>query len=204
MGDAKQMAQTSLGANAGGSILGAFGALSSGIANSNMYSYQSGIAKLNQQIDLQNAEFAVQTGEQRALGAGLKQAQQMGQIKASQASSGFDVNTGSGKQVQTSQAKLNRLDTDIIRSDAAKTAYGYKEAATVAGAQSTAYQSASSQSLIAGGIGAASSILGGVGSVASMWTQGQRVGLFGMSGNSGASGSGGIGSDYVASGGMGS
>jgi hypothetical protein len=170
-----------LGATAGGAALSAFGSIGSGIANRQMFDYQAGIARLNQQIDLQNAQFATQTGEQQSLQFGLKAGQQMGQIKVAQASSGFDVNSGSAKAVQSSQRGLNLLDTDIIRSNAAKTAYGYTEQATVAGAQANLYTAAGSNAMTAGILGAGSSVLGGVGSVSSMWLQGQRVGLWGGS-----------------------
>ena len=163
------------GATGAGSLLSAFGSLSSGSANQSMYNYQSGIANLNQQIDLQNATFATQQGEQQAQQAGLKQATQMGQIKVSQASSGFDVNSGYNKQVQDSQRHLNQLDTDVIRSNAARTAYGYTEQATVAGAQAQLYSQAGANAMSAGEIGAASSILGGVSSVSSEWLKYNQV-----------------------------
>lgn len=179
MGSPSQIGGAGIGATAGGSILSAFGSIGSGIANKDMYDYQSSIANLNKQIDLQNAEFSRQTGEQQAFQYGLKASQQMGQIKVAQASSGFDVNSGSAVAVRASQGKLNQLDNDIIRSNAAKTAYGYTEQATVAGAQADLYSMAGRNSMAAGVIGAGSSILGGAGSVSSMWLQGQRVGLFG-------------------------
>lgn len=183
MGDPTQIGQIGLGATGAGSILSAGGALSSGIASSNMYQYQAGIAKLNQQIDAQNEEFARQTGEAQAQQFGIRAGQQMGQIKASQASAGFDVRSGSDAQVRASQRTLNSLDTDIIRSNAAKTAYGYQLQGTIAGAQASMYSSAASNALAAGVIGAGSSILGGVGSVSSMWLKGQQTGLFGAGGD---------------------
>jgi hypothetical protein len=164
-----------MGATAGGSIMSAFGSLASGEANKSMYDYQSGIAKLNQQIDLQNATFATQQGEQQAQQYGLKAGQQMGQIKTAQASSGFDVNSGSNAQVRTSQAHLNSLDTDVIRSNAAKTAYNYTEQASVAGAQAQLYTMAGTNAMAAGEIGFGSSILGGVGSVSSEWLKYNQV-----------------------------
>jgi hypothetical protein len=179
-----QIGGIGLGATAGGSLLQAFGSLSSGISNKNMYDYQSGIAKLNQQIDLQNAEFASQQGEQQAQQFGLKAGQQMGQIKVAQASSGFDIRSGSALQVRQSQANINALDTDVIRSNAAKTAYGYETQATVAGAQSKLYSMAGTNALAAGAIGFGSSILGGVSSVSSEWLKGAQVGLWGGDNNS--------------------
>jgi len=185
---AGQIGGLGLGSSFGGSLMSAGGAIASGFANERMYDYQAGIAKLNQQIDKQNAEFAVQTGEQQAFQAGLKQRAQMGQIKVAQASSGFDVRSGSAEQVRTSQAKLNLQDTDIIRSNAAKTAYNYELQGTVAGAQAGLYQMAGQNALEAGGISAAGSILGGVSSVSSEWLQGARVGLWGSTGTNGTLG----------------
>ena len=170
----------SMGASSGGSLLSAFGSLSSGIANKGMYDYQSGIAKLNQQIDLQNAEFARQQGEQQSQQFGLKAGAQMGQIKVAQASSGFDVRSGSAAQVRSSQAQLNTLDMDVIRSNAAKTAYGYTEQAAVAGAQSKLYSMAGTNALAAGAIGFGSSILGGISSVSSEWLKGAQVGMWNL------------------------
>ncbi|MDR3572259.1 MAG: hypothetical protein P4L50_00220 [Anaerolineaceae bacterium] len=172
-----QIAGLGAGATAGGSLLSAGGSIASGFANSSMFNYQASIARLNQQIDSQNAEFATQTGEQQALQFGLKARAQMGQIKASEASSGFDVRTGSNAQVQASQRGLNLLDADVIRSNAAKTAYNYETQGTVAGAQADLYTMAGSNALTAGFVGAGTSILGGAASVSNEWLKGQMVGL---------------------------
>lgn len=201
MANPSQIAGAGMGAAAGGSILSAFGSLSSGVANSNMYAYQAGVAKLNQQIDTQNAEFAQQTGEQQARQFGFSASGKQGQIKVAQASGNFDVRSGSNAQVQASQRMLNTIDLDTIRSTAAKIAYGFTEQGAIAGSQESLYSSAAGNALAAGGIGAATSILGGASSVSSMWLKGNQVGLWNNSGSSGSSG--GIGSDYVASGGLG-
>ncbi len=176
-----QIGGVGLGATAGGGLMQAFGSLASGFANKSMYDYQASIAKLNQQIAAQNAEFARQTGEQEALKFGLGAAQRMGQIKTAQASSGFDIRSGSGAQVRASQAALNTMDMEMIRSNAAKTAYGFQEQGALAGAQAQVYSMAGQQSAVAGAMGFGSSILGGAASVSSEWLQGSRVGLFGAS-----------------------
>lgn len=178
MGSPSQIGGIGLGATAGGSIMSAFGSLASGFSNSKMYDYQAGIAKLNQQIATQNAEWATDTGEQQSLISGLKTGQQIGQIKVAQASSGLDVNSGSAVQVRASQAQTGQLDTDIIRSNAAKTAYNYETQAVTAGAQASVDSMAANNSMMAGAIGMGSSILGGIGSVSSQWLQGNRVGLW--------------------------
>lgn len=179
MGDPTKIGQAGLGATAGGSIMSAFGALSSGFANSNMFSYQAGIANLRAQIAQQNAEFAVQTGEQQSALAGMSQAQTMGKVVAAQSTSGTDVNSGSNKQIRSSLQSTNQLDTTIIRSNAAKTAYGFQTDAAVDTAQASVYSSAATNSLVAGAMGFGSSILSGIGSVSGEWLQGNKVGLWG-------------------------
>lgn len=168
-----------LGATAGGGILSAFGNISSGFAQSSMFNYNASIARLNQQIDSQNAEFAVQTGEQNAAQSGLKTGQTIGQTKIAQASAGFDVRSGSNLQVRQSEHQLGEIDQGIIRSNAAKTAYGWEEQGAVAGAQASVDTFAAKNSVTAGLLGGASSILQGGGSVASQWLSGNRVGLWG-------------------------
>lgn len=176
--NSQNVAGFGIGSTAGGSLLGAAGSLMQGQANSQMYAYQSAIANLNQQIAQQNQTFAVQTGDQQALREGLKQGQRMGAIVTNQAASGFDIRSGSNAQVQSSQRGLDAIDTETIRSNAAKTAYGYQEAGTIAGAQAGLYANASSNAAQAGGIGAAASILGGASSVSNMWLQGQQTGMW--------------------------
>lgn len=183
MNNPQQIGQLGLGATAAGAGLSAGGALSSGIASSNQYTYQAGIAKLNQQLDAQNEEFARQQGEQSAQQFGIKAGQQMGQIKASQASAGFDVRSGSDAQVRASQRTLNTLDTGIIRSNAAKTAYNYEIEGTIAGQQASMYSAASKNALAAGVIGAGSSVLGGVSSVSQQWLKGNQTNLWGSTDN---------------------
>jgi hypothetical protein len=174
-----QIGGLGMGATAGGSLMQAFGGLSTGFAQKDMYDYQASIAKLNEQIDKQNAEFAVQQGEQQALKVGMQGRFQAGQIKVGQASSGFDVNSGSNKQVQESQHMITRLDTDIVRSNAAKTAYGFKEQGAVAGAQANLYTMAGDNAMEAGFMNFGTSILGGASSVSSEWLKGQQMGLWG-------------------------
>jgi hypothetical protein len=167
-----------IGSTIAGAETSAQGAAQLGTANSAMYSYQAGIANLNKSIDLQNQEFAAQTGEQQAQSFGIQEGQQLGQIKAAQASSGFDVNSGSSAQVRASQRQIGSVDTAIIRSNAAKTAYNYELQGTVAGAQSSLYTMASTNAAQAGSLSAEASILGGAASVSNQWLQAGNVGLF--------------------------
>jgi hypothetical protein len=176
-----QIGGIGMGATIGGSLLSAGGNIASGFNNAAMFNYQSALARLQAGVAGQNAEFAIQTGEQQAVKTGLAQAQRFGQIRVAQGASGTDVNSGSNKQVQDSQRMLDQMDLTQIRSNAARTAYGYKIEGAMDTAQAGLYDSAASNAITAGGIGAASSILGGASSVSSEWLQGQRVGLFNSS-----------------------
>jgi hypothetical protein len=171
-----QMGQVGMGTTASGGILGFFGSLAQGVSNSNMYNYQSALSRMNAQIYKQDAEFAIESGQQENLKFGLRAGQQMGQIRAAQGASGFDMNSGSGAMVRSSQETLNRMDMATIRSNAAKTAYNYETQSAMAEGQAGLYKSAANQSLISGAIGGMSSILGTASSVSNEWLAGQRVG----------------------------
>ena len=162
-----------------GSIVKGLGGLAGGFANSAMYDYQAGVAQLNQQIDLQNAEWARQTGEQNAIQFGLKSKAQMGQIVSAQASSGFDLRSGSAVDVRNSQASMVNLGNTTIRSSAAQTAYGYEIQAAAAGAQASADKIAGQDAMFTGIENMGTSFLGGASSVVKMWTDAGRVGLGG-------------------------
>jgi hypothetical protein len=168
-----------LGASLAGGIFGAQGAKQSAAATQASYNYQAGVAKINSQIDLQNAEYARNYGEIQATQFGLKERQQEGQIKVAQAASNLDVNSGSAVDVQTSQRKLGQMDMTQIRSNAAKTAYDFDVKSTMDLNQSTLDVMAGQNAKSAGDIQAMSSIIGGVGSVSSKWLQGNQMGMWG-------------------------
>jgi hypothetical protein len=178
-----------VGASAGGGLLSAFGAEKSGAAQQQMYNYQSQVAQINANIDKQNAEYALNQGEQQAQQYGIHAAQQRGQIIAAQGASGIAVGSGSNASVVSSQDLLTRMDLTQIRSNAAKTAYDFNVKATADTNQATLDTFAGQNAKTAGDISAASSILGTVGSVSSKWLQGNQAGLWGTksSGSSGGS-----------------
>lgn len=179
-----------LGATALGGVTSAFGSIATGKSQKAMYDYQSQVAQLNSQIAKQNAEYALGEGSAQAQKFGIKAAAQGGQIRASQASAGIDVGSGSAAKVQESQKMLAHMDMDTIRSNAAKTAYNYETQSSQFESQANIYQMAGENASKAGMINAASSIVGTIGSVSSKWLQGQSLGLWGAtSGDTGTGGS---------------
>ena len=116
----------SLGATAFGAVSSVIGAVAGQRSAQAQATYQSQVARNNAEIARHNAYLAEQEGEAQATAQGLKGSQEMGALRAGQAASGVDLNTGSSAQVQADQARLNQLDTMTIKSRAARAAYGYE------------------------------------------------------------------------------
>lgn len=167
-----------MGATLAGGVTAAQGAQQSAAATQQSYNYQAGVAQINSQIDLQNADYARDQGEIQARQYGMKASQQAGAIKTAQAASGLDVNSGSATDVQKSQRLITGMDLTQIRANSAKVAYDYDVKSTMDVNQSTLDIMAGKNAIIAGDIQAKSSILGAVGSVASKWSSGMQSGMF--------------------------
>src|ERR1035437_6905317 len=103
---AEALAVVGIGATLAGGITSAVGAEKTAAAQQQTFNYQAGVAKLNSQIDLQNADYARQQGEIQVMQYGMKSSQQQAQIKVTQAASGLDVNSGSAVDVQQSQKQI--------------------------------------------------------------------------------------------------
>lgn len=149
-------------------------------AQASMYNYQSAVAKINSQIDKQNADYAINQGEQQAVIEGMKGAQQLGVIKTTQAASGFDVNTGTNADVQASQKQITAMNLNQIRSNAAKTAYDYNVKSTMDINQAGLDTMAATNASQAGDIAMASSLVSTAGSVSSKWIQASQAGIPGF------------------------
>lgn len=167
----------------GGAVVGggmsALSALKGGSASAAQARYQSSLAWQNYQINQQNANYAEQIGEMKAERAGMAGAQRQGAIVAAQSASGVAVGSGSAKEVQESQHLVSKMDMDTIRSSAAKTAYDYRLAATSEANKAFGYEAAGRDALSAARMSAIGSIVGTAGSVASKWSQGSQLGLWG-------------------------
>jgi hypothetical protein len=143
-----------------------------------MFQYRAGMAKLNQQIAEQNADYALATGETTAFFHGLRTRAQIGAATARMGASGVAVGSGSSKDVLEGARYISGLEAAAIRNNAARQAYGYKVAATQEGAQAGLYGMAAESAQQAGKLGVLGSILGGVSSVSSKWLSGTSSGLF--------------------------
>lgn len=172
------LAIAGMGATALGGVTQAMGQSYTASAQANMYQYQGGVALVNQQIAKQNADYALKVGEVQAQQQGMRTRAQIGSTKATQGASGLDVKSGSAVDVRESEAELGKYGASVIRSDAAKRAYGYDVEAWQAGTQATQYGMASQTTKTAGKYQVASTLLGTAGSVSSKWMQGYQTGIF--------------------------
>lgn len=152
-------------------VLGAIGAKGKADAESTAYMYKAGLSRVNADIASQNADYARNVGEVDAQLSGLKGRQQGGALRAAKGAGGLDVNTGSAEGVQADQHSAAVYDQTIIRSNAAKQAYGYEVEAFNQRAQAKLYDMSADYARKAGKINALSSLIGGATSVASKWSQ---------------------------------
>lgn len=158
-------------ASLAGASVGAYGAIESSQAQSNAASYQAQVSENNSKIATQNANYATAAGEAQVTQQQLKTAATVGGIRASEAASGLDVNSGSDLDVQSSAKELGELDALTIRNAAAKQAYGYQVQSTSDVASGQLQEASASQDLTAGMFGATGSVLGGASSSANSYAR---------------------------------
>lgn len=180
-GGASALGTAGIASSVLGGGLSAVSSIFGGQNKSKMLQYQAGLARVNQQIQTQNAEYERNVGEVKAQQSGMASRFQAGNILTTQAASGINVNSGSNKAVQGSQADLAVHDQDVIRANAAKRAFGYDVEATQEGAKASMYDVGAGEAKTEGNIKAAGSILGTASSVADKWLYGQQKGLWASS-----------------------
>lgn len=156
-------------------VTGALGAVRSAGATSASAQYQAQVAQNNASIALGQANQATAAGAQEVETQGLKTRAEVGAIKAAQAASNVDVNTGSAVDVRSSAAELGELDALTIRSNAEKQAFGYETAAAGFTGQAALASSQASQAPIAGAISATGSLLSGATGVGNQYLAWQRA-----------------------------
>lgn len=116
-------------ATAGSAVLG-------GVSAAESANYQAQVAKNNAVIATNNAKYAASAGASQAEQEGLKNAQKLAGLRATQGALGVDTNSGSAADVQTSQRELGGLDQATVSNNAALEVYGYKTQAQSFRAQS--------------------------------------------------------------------
>lgn len=155
-----------------GTGLSALGSITSGQAASKSAKYNAAVAANNAQTAQNNATLAGQEGAANANIEQQKTRANVGEIKAAQAANGVNVNKGSAVDVQSSAAELGELNAINIRSNAARSAYGYQTQAASDKAQSELDKQEASFDSTAGLEKAGTTLLGNS-------TEGSQSGLWG-------------------------
>lgn len=169
------MAMVGMGSTAIGGVTSAIGGSYSAGAKANMYMYQAGVADINAQIARENANYSRQVGEVEAEKTGMQQGYVRGVARATQSGRGVDIGGGSAKETIDSQTRVNQYDQQIIRSNAARRAYGYEIEGAKYDAEGKMYKMAAEQTKKASTLSTIGSLLGTAGSVASKWIQWGQV-----------------------------
>ena len=164
-------APVALAGTALGGLIGAGGSLMQGQAQAGMYGYRAGVARLNQQIALQNAGYQTAAGETKAFQSGQATRFRMGAITAAQGASGLDINRGSAPLIRAGQQEIGLQEQTILRRNAQRLAYGQEVEASTYGAEAGADVAAGGAAKTAGAIGAVSSLISGATGVSSKWMQ---------------------------------
>ena len=142
-----------------GAGIKAMGDIEGGAATRSAATYQAQVAANNAEIAKRNANYAEEAGQAQANAISLKGAATAGRIKAGQAASGVDVNTGSAVDVQTSQRETSKLDTETILNNANLQAYGYRTQAAGFQAESELDLAKAKQAPIGADLAAAGGVL---------------------------------------------
>lgn len=197
--DPATMGAISVGTTLLSGAAGIAGAKFSSDASADAFNFKAGIAKLNADINKQNASWAINSGAIKATNYGLKAGQEIADTKVTQAASGLDITSGSKEAVRDTQQTVAAYDQGLIRADAAHTAHGYEVKAAADSVEASMNTAAASNAGKAGKLGILSSIIGTASSVASKWTQSNTLGMW--SGSGGGSGANSLGGSTAFSGG---
>ena len=175
-GSVPLLGKIGIGAQALGGLVGAFGAEQTATATSQADLINAAVLRNNAALSLRAGQYEAEAGGAKVQQQELKGRAQIGAIKAAQAASNLDVNSGSAPQVRTGQQMLNQLDAMTISSDTARKYYGYQVQAAgeteQAGLEQTAAEKAREQGLIGG----LTSILGGASGAGTSYAQWLKTG----------------------------
>ncbi|MDA8231568.1 MAG: hypothetical protein M0006_09540 [Magnetospirillum sp.] len=134
-----------------------------------MANYQQAVARNNQIVADQNAQYALEQGQAQEQAQRAKTAAMIGAQRAQLAADGIDLGSGSALNLQMGTAETGELDALNIRSDAARQAYADQAQGMDSGAQAGLYGFQAANDAWLADTRSASTILGGAAKVASMY-----------------------------------
>jgi hypothetical protein len=159
-------------------VTGFIGAQQSAGASAAASSYQAQVARNNQIIAENNAQYAAQSGAVRGQTQDFKNAAVEGRIAAEQGASGIDFDSPSSAAVRSSTKQLGRYDTETLYNNALLNVYGAQSQATGFGAQAGLDEFQARNAKSAGLIQGLGSLLSGASSFASKWAKFSDAGAF--------------------------
>ena len=151
--------------------IGAYSAVSSANAAKANAEYQSQVAANNAKIANMNANAATAEGNQKLQAAQEQAAQQQGMIRAVMGAGGIDLNSGSALRTQEGVAEVNQLNQATIVSNAARSAWNYRNQGADFSAQSSLMSEQAGQQNTAAALGGISSLLSGAGQFANTYNK---------------------------------
>ena len=154
-----------------GAGVSAYGTAEAGKAQANAANYNAQVARNDATIATQNADYVVAAGQEATANQSRKNAAVSGKVKATQAASGVDVNTGSSKDVQVSERETGQLDSETVLNNAELKAYGYRSQATGFEATAGLESQEAEQAPIGADLSAAGGLLGSASSLGLKWSQ---------------------------------
>lgn len=160
-GTAAGAAGAAAGLTTAGTALAAGSSLLSGIGGMQQSNYQAQVAMNNAAISRQNADAALESGNYSESIQRIKTGKLVGAQKTAYAANGIDVASGSAQDVMNSDAAMGEMDAQMLRYNAMREAYGYKQQAGQFEAEASMDRQAGRGKLLGGVLSAGSSLLGG-------------------------------------------
>lgn len=161
---------------AASSALAAYSSKTQGDAAQSQANYQSAVSRNNAILAQRAAADAIDRGNQSAALKAVQGKQFLARERATLASNGSDVNSGSALDITSDTAGNNAYDELVTRNNAQREAVADQTQAGNFTGQAAADQIAGQNAESAGNLGAASNVLAGAGSVATKWYQFNQAG----------------------------
>jgi hypothetical protein len=105
------------------------GEIAQGNAQREAAQYRAQVARNNAKMAEGDAEYVMQAGALESYNQAMKNRAHLGNVKANQAASGVNINTGTAVDVRASEAATGRQEQQNIEANAGRRAYGYRREA---------------------------------------------------------------------------
>lgn len=168
----------SLGSTIIGGVMSFVGGQQQAAAQKDAANFQAQVARNNQIIAQQNADYARQAGAADTVTQGIKTAQVVGAEEAAQGSSGIDLTTGSPREVRRSTTELGQLDAATIMHNAELRARGAEVQASNFGSEAQLASMRASNASSAGTFSGFSSLLSAGSQFSDKWMKFKNEGVF--------------------------